>query len=171
MSSSDESTGLVGLLNDQGWNEVGELKAQLQRRVGELTEEEIAKLLSARQTLAQRASSAASGLSRAHAVIRSLDRRLAEMEAAAHAAQTGLGIRSAVEGLDALLQAVTSLSETERGVLRAAIEGDAGVTGSPRRQETEEAPPAAESDAGDAPGLNVFEAALDRLRRSGRMSA
>ena len=77
MSSSDESTGLVGLLNDQGWNEVGELKAQLQRRVEELTEEEIAKLLSARQTLAQRASSAASGLSRAHAVIRSLDRRLA----------------------------------------------------------------------------------------------
>ncbi len=188
MSPSDDGTSLLDLLNGVGEREIGELKAQLQRRVDELTEDELRRLVSARQDLAQRASDLLGSIANARLFFRSVDERLGNLEAAAQAAKQGSAARSALEAFEVVFRVAASLTDMERAVLQTATQSDgiapetlesrpqtdATVVLAQSDRPVERVGAETENDAAvvssqaeaELPRINVFDSALDRLRRA-----
>ena len=190
------SGGLKALLDGVDERGLVELRRLLAMRVDELNHEQLSNLVSARHQLANRASELSSGLAKARLVLRSLDGHLAELEAAAEQSQSAESIRLALDGFEAIYRVVGSLPELEQAMLQLVTDGESARPLQPRsngrpvesRSSSAQEAPTVEAIAGSAKpapspgpapevalaaadpapgvGLNVFDTALDRLRRS-----
>jgi len=173
--------------------ELRDLKERLEKSAGDLTDDDLHQLLSARDQLKASATQLASLATMVRGLLRSLDERLGAVEAATSRSQSAENLRTRVESFEAIAKLMGSLSEMEQSVLQVATRGTrpgpiaqmptdreaarASVSheedGRPTEDATAELGVSLESgDPGqtapdETPSVagNVFDAALDRMRR------
>src|SRR3990172_9247133 len=103
--------------------ELLDLKKRLEKSAGDLTDDDLHQLLSAREQLKARTSELASLATMVRGLLRSLDERLGAVEAAASRSQSAENLRARVESFEAIAKLMGSLPETEQNILRAAARG------------------------------------------------
>lgn len=177
-------------------DELHDLKKWLDKIAADLTDEDLHQLLSAREQLKTRATGLASLATMLRAVLLSLAERLGAVEAAASRAGSAENLRTRVESFEAVAKVMGSLSEIERSVLQAAargtqpepigqvpvepasdrssasdiVDGRLEDTAAAERADASDRADAEPTVANEAPSVfgNVFDAALDRMRRGTR---